>query len=308
MPELHQGNVCTPDEHRVFLNFEIQVDLLVDEVDGFNFLTCHTEDSFWSVAALFWKPYQPNVWLGIGCSLLLTGSFALSRTFVKLSRFLPFKFLSFIFFNLIEVEWHPGKVILRLATIVDKIYICVLASGRNRSYKKGLNISYLSAPWPPNQEWNYFHEMKNFLFALSNQILILVTIGRACSLLKGRELNYGRNVSWYEILYGQTKFGIRLDELKDVGWMDSAKNYSEIYAAIVLTFPSNETSRIFTKIATCTKVTMAGLNSEIDVEFIISYQNTISRVSRERKISGHNSSSGISSKAVNTKPNFKWFS
>jgi len=41
-----------------------------DETDGFNFITCVTFDTIWSIAKLFQQPYQPLVWAGLGVVLI----------------------------------------------------------------------------------------------------------------------------------------------------------------------------------------------------------------------------------------------
>jgi len=132
----------------------------LDATEGFNFITCHTTDTFWSTASLFWKPYQPNVWLGIGTCILLTGCIvAVAKKRSAAEVFSPLKFLSSILFNLIDVSWNPGKF-LKISGIIFPLWLLIGIVLTN-SYK-GLIISYLTAPWSPKQDWHYFHEMKDF--------------------------------------------------------------------------------------------------------------------------------------------------
>jgi hypothetical protein len=47
--------------------------MILDEIDGFNFITCVTSDTFWSIADLFVQPYQSRVWHFLALSLLTSG-------------------------------------------------------------------------------------------------------------------------------------------------------------------------------------------------------------------------------------------
>jgi len=43
-----------------------------DETDDFNFITCATSDTFWSIIELFTRPYQAPVWACLGLTFLTT--------------------------------------------------------------------------------------------------------------------------------------------------------------------------------------------------------------------------------------------
>jgi len=37
---------------------------VLDDTEGFNFITCHTSDTLWTTASLFWKPLEFRFWIG----------------------------------------------------------------------------------------------------------------------------------------------------------------------------------------------------------------------------------------------------
>jgi len=137
---------------------------ITDETEGFNFLTCHTSDNFWSIAELFQRPYQPFVWLVLGITLFMSGIVVVIVKKFKKFEFSVSRLAMHILFNVIEIGIHPGnirgrKVIFSMLFTTWFLMSIVLTN----SYK-GLIISYLSAPWAPKQEHFYFAEMKGFTF------------------------------------------------------------------------------------------------------------------------------------------------
>jgi len=133
---------------------------VLDETDSFNFITCHTTDTFWSTAELFVRPYQAIVWIGLVSSFLLSG-IILFKEFRnnRVSRVVMHMVL-----NLIEVYVKLGHIhgpkpafkILLTSWLLMSIIL-------THSYK-GLINSYLSVPWAPKHTWNYFQELKDFQF------------------------------------------------------------------------------------------------------------------------------------------------
>jgi len=77
---------------------------LVDETDSFDFITCVTYDTFWSIAELFYQPYQPLVWIGLVVSLLSTVGVLIGIKIWRKCKFSVSKLVSCFLFNLIEVR------------------------------------------------------------------------------------------------------------------------------------------------------------------------------------------------------------
>jgi len=78
--------------------------VIVDETDSFNFITCISSDTFWSIAELFWRPYQPPVWASLCFTLIGSAVFlATAHSFRKFESS-PLKMFTSIIFNLIEVK------------------------------------------------------------------------------------------------------------------------------------------------------------------------------------------------------------
>jgi len=135
-----------------------------DETEGFNFVSCLTSDTFWSIAVLFQRPFQQLVWCGLlGTTLLstgflLTGAKVLGKIKISVSGS-----LISILLNLIEVgvDFDAGKSRIMLNTLFALWLIMGLVL--TNSYK-GLIIAHLSVQWAPEQDYNYFVQLKGFLF------------------------------------------------------------------------------------------------------------------------------------------------
>jgi len=85
-----------------------------DETEGFNFLT---SDTFWTVAELFQRPYQPLVWIGLIVALIGTGALLVLVKIFGRVTFSPSKLSMHILFDLIEVGVNTGNVRGRKSTL-----------------------------------------------------------------------------------------------------------------------------------------------------------------------------------------------
>jgi len=138
-----------------------------DGTHGFNFVTCATSDTFWSVAELFWRPFQPFVWSGLATTLSMTWLLLLlTKGQWKVSAN---RYYSCILFNLVEVSVNPGKITGQKLGLRCVLGAWVLMSLILTNSYKGLLISYLAVavPWAPRQEYNYFEEVMDFHFYAS---------------------------------------------------------------------------------------------------------------------------------------------
>jgi len=142
---------------------------------------------------------------------------------------------------------------------------------------KGLIISYLSAPWAPKQDWNYFHEMKDFQFyspySKSND-----HFWGSCALFK-RHLNYGKSCNDYDQLvlpFSSFAFEVRFNL---VFGDYVSRNYSDIFTKRVLVFPPNESFRVNTALIAGSKVAIAGFSVGIfaifGTFFVCQWQKTV---------------------------------
>jgi len=134
------------------------------ETDGFNFYTCHTSDTFWSTAKLFWRPFQLSVWGGLCLCMVTNGVFLAGVKFLSTVNFYVPRFCTFIVLNLIEVGVQVSRILGQTTSTWILVAIWLLTSLVLTNSYKGLIISYLSVPWAPEQEWEYFHQMKDFKF------------------------------------------------------------------------------------------------------------------------------------------------
>jgi len=244
----------------------LMFDFVSDEVDGFNFITCHTTDTFWSTAALLWKPFQSKVWIGIGVCLFLSACLVVNmKTFYRMA-ISPMKLLSFILFNLIEASVYPRNSALKRGGI--KLFIASwLMVGIILTYSyKGLIISYLSAPWALNPEWNYFHEMKGFRFYCPFEGFG-IEFWELCTNMKKHEWRKNSNESCFEVLKEHSAFGSRVVRFSASAYVWNNHygiNYTNLFARSVLVFPTNESSRVKNEVMSGVKVTMVGLNTEVE--------------------------------------------
>jgi len=140
-------------------NFTRYNNYVPDETDDFNFVTCATSDTFWSIAELFQRPFQPLVWSSLGITLLTTviilGVFKLLKFELSAS-----KCIRCILLNLVEigVSWSAGGVGMRNLKIILSSWL-LMSIVLTNSYK-GLIIAYLSVPWAPYQDYEYFEQVK----------------------------------------------------------------------------------------------------------------------------------------------------
>jgi len=84
--------------------------LVPDETMGFNFIMCRTTDTFWSIAELFKRPYQPLVWTLLLITLFLSIIFLIVAQLLVKLKFSWRKVAMNILWNLVEVGINPGNI------------------------------------------------------------------------------------------------------------------------------------------------------------------------------------------------------
>jgi len=228
---------------------------VADETDGFNFLTCITSDTFWSIAKLFWQPFQTPVWVGLLASLLSTGILIFMMKVLGQVGFSPMRLFMHILFNLMEIGVSPSSILgpktgLKLVIATWLLIGIVLTN----SYK-GLIIAYLSVPWTPEQDYNYFLDLKNFKF-----------YGRVFD-----EQHYWhntcRNYTWNstcEIKYTMSSlFGSYFSQAGSI--LHNRNNTVwDSFVGKIHAFSQNESNAVFQKLMTGDKIVVVGYNEEID--------------------------------------------
>jgi len=138
--------------------------LVLQESEGFNFVTCYTSGTFWSIAELFQRPYQPLVWACVGVTLLVTVIVLVAAKLMSKLKFYTFRLVVHILFNLLEIGVSPGNIRGRVSGFKIIFTSWLLMGIILTNAYKGLIISYLSVPWAPRQDYNYFSQIENFSF------------------------------------------------------------------------------------------------------------------------------------------------
>jgi len=245
---------------------------VADEMDTFNFITCVTSDTFWSVAELFQRPYEPMVWTCLGITVLASTCILLGMKLYQKVKFSLTKLITSILFNLIEVGVSPGILMGHNLKILFAAWL-LMSIVLTNSYK-GLLISYLSVPWEPDQDFNYFEQFNNTGFALFSPVSLnneieywercygrdqtLILTQTFCYNHRGRfgymtELfEYAMDSITYNILRKQTKLNIQNEQ------------YAVFFAEQLIAFPNNESQEVYMNLASGNKMMIAGLNSELD--------------------------------------------
>jgi len=159
-----------PKVNSIHHSAQSDFDQLADEREGFNFLTCVTSDTFWSIAKMFTQPYQPPVWISVGLGAALVTTvilLAVGKLFGKI-QILISRLGFHVLFNLIEIGVSPGKLPEPEGKSSIKMLLAawLLVSIILTNSYKGLVIviSYLSVPWAPEQDFHHFHQMTQFRF------------------------------------------------------------------------------------------------------------------------------------------------
>jgi len=231
-------------------------------MDGFNFLTCLTSYTFWSIAQLFLQPYQWPVWTGLGISLM-----ASAIALVALKLFIRFKFsfielLAYIFFNLIEVSRNPGYIVGRESALKLLLGSWLLMSIVLTGSYKGLLISYLTTIWTPEQEYKYFHQMTDFQFYSRVPEIGEKQYWETCA----EEYVTARpgtpiNIFCNKVLFFLTPLGRY--SIQNCGYAEN-NTILEMFTTQLIGFPKNESNHVFQNVIGGGKLAIAGLNTEID--------------------------------------------
>jgi len=240
----------------------IGASMVPDETDSFNFITCLTSDTFWSIAKLFWKPYQPWVWAGLGATLFGTGIILVAVKVLGKAKLKFLKTVSAILFNLVEVVVSLGKTVdpryaLKLIFASWLLMSIILTN----SYK-GILIAFLSAPWAPQQDYNYFQQMKDFQFYAPVPPGNEGKYWDFCASLLFSHPNFSCPARLLE----RTMFG----EFVWNSWRRLHPNNTIIRNQLLVfndhlfALPRNESKPTFQKMISGEKVALVGSNTEID--------------------------------------------
>jgi len=233
--------------------------IVADEADGFNFITCVSSDTFWSIAQLFLQPYQWPVWTGLAVVLVVNGIALVALKIIHMFKFSGTKLFSYVLFNLIEVGGNPGHIRGRESGLKILLGSWLLMSIVLTGSYKGLIISYLSTCWTPEQDYDYFLELKDFQF-------------------------YSRVPELYEDNYWEvSKYRARLSEPEKTDYDRQLVIFTSLGLTVVQTelyvfhntlienfmkhlhaFAKNESKQVFDKLTSGGKAAIVGLNREID--------------------------------------------
>jgi len=126
---------------------------------------------------------------------------------------------------------------------------------------KGLIIAYLSVPWKPEPDFNYFVQMKGFQIYSPVPMIDNEKYWDSC--FRSRSIFEAKNLSCNIGLFSMAAFG-------DCGLLGGLIDmYNPYYLNnSVLAFPTNESSEVFLKMRDGEKVAIAVLNTEIDKTLI----------------------------------------
>jgi len=234
---------------------------VVEETEGFNFVTSITSDTFWSQAELFHLPYQPLVWIALGATLFTTGCLlAAVGKFGELKQ--SSRYFVQILFQFIEVGIETRNI-KRHKTPLKSLFgtWLLMADTLTNSYKR-LLIPILSVPWELEQDYNYFRELRGFLFYSPVRPFDQASYWDFCA--GGASIYASRNESCnYELLYSSAFTSLH-QEMAD-GREKIRSMPGIIYRQRVRVFPRNESKEIYFRMSNNSeKVVIAGLNTEID--------------------------------------------
>jgi len=221
-----------------------------DETDDFNFITCATLDSFWSIAELFQRPFQPLVWACLGIAILTTG--------ITVNVFKRSKLMACILFNLIEVFVRPRSV---QGGVKILFAFWLLASVVLTHSYKGLIIAYLSAPWEPHQDFNYFEQVKDFqLFSpvAYNKENLYWKFCEADALYLARNNKSCHALNTLTEVKEYTTYSLFLLP-KTIRISNRTLSLSKLFHYDLLTFPRNESKEMFKTLVSGAKVLIVGL-------------------------------------------------
>jgi len=272
---LNRANVSTDINFGHLYPSIINNEFVPDETDGFNFITCFTSDTFWSIAELFERPFQPLVWIGVAVTLIASVYFLFVYRLFGKSKFSLSRSSLHIFFNLIEVgvghgTIHGNKSVLKIIFFFWFLMSIILTN----SYK-GLIIAYLSVPWAPEQDYSYFEEIMDFQFYSRIRPIREDWYWIQCRPDGTAKNQLGQPFPCNQQLKIYTSLG---------DYVSSAilhpGNYTELlglFDKYLLAFTRNQSQNIFKKLTSGEKVALAGLNTEIN-ELMIELQAKFSGV------------------------------
>jgi len=132
---------------------------------------------------------------------------------------------------------------------------------------KWLIIAYLSVPWTPEQDYNYFHQLQGFQFYASVPVMseseywklcshfadYIIEKNTTCTAQFNAQSHFVKYVKWSRI-YG-------VGQIKNDTVLDLLDNS-------ILVFPKNESSEVFRKLISSKKMALAGYSSEIDTVMV----------------------------------------
>jgi len=241
------------------------VNLVADEKEGFNFVTCHTSDTFWSIAALFWKPYQPEIWASIGITVLITLCLVFGIKILGKLTFSVTRLLTFIVFNLIEAGVRVSNLILNNTKFKILLATWLTMSVILTNSYKGLIIVYLSAPWTPAQDFNYFKEIQQFRIHSPVAAWKEMSFKEQCKDLQENPDLYKVNSSCNEYLNTHSIFGQQAGQFYQYeNFSGLEQNVFDEFTNSIAAFLRSERHGVFRELANGGKVAIAGLNTEID--------------------------------------------
>jgi len=237
-----------------------------DETEGFSFITCVTSDTIWSIAKLFSQPYQPAVWIALVFILGLTVVVLIAIKILGKFQLSVSKLVCCLVGNLIEMGVDPGNIRGRRVILIIMPVWFLMSIILTNSYK-GLIISYLSIPWEPQQDFDYFEQLKDFRFYSRISKIRDKDYWDMCGEVNWTyfqyqpELTSCAQLSFFPI----TAFGqLILKSDSERNTPNATIQYLPIFQNMTSEFPKNESEGIYNELISGSKVAIAGLNTEID--------------------------------------------
>jgi len=240
---------------------------VADETDDFNFITCHTSDTFWSVVELFQRPFQPMVWLCLGFILLISGILIVALKMFLNLRFSGWKFFTSVVLNLIEVDVAPGNMSGHKAALTLFLATWFLMGIILTNSYKGLIIAYLSVPWEPEQDYNSFEQLTGFKVYSRVPHIKDEEYWESCALSAAYMKSLNLSCNHYSTITVLGEY-VNLNEAR------LRESNDSVFWVLhkMLSFPNNESSEVFNKLISKGNVAIAGSNSEID-EILLDFKS-----------------------------------
>jgi len=239
---------------------------VADETDSFNFVTCLTSDTVWSIAKLFQRPYQPLVWLFLGLTLYGSGLFLFFVRYIGKNEFSVLKLVSCILFNLIEIGVSPGNVQKMKQALKLVFALWLLMSVVLTNSYKGLIIAYLSVPWAPEGDYQYFTQLKDFeLFAPlspNKEQDYWMLCAKSCP-----EFTLHTPIGYYVFLFNLVGYASNTTFTTQI---EMFKNLRVV--------PRNDSKSLYQRMKSGEKIALVGLNTEID-EWLPELETEFNRIS-----------------------------